>query len=89
LFGGSYAQAAAKSETKLDQISFNLGSFFAPSQFDVDGIVYHLDPNLVDWAWRLTKDVPDCDANTPSDKLPKSCYEAAAKPSCSIAATLP
>src|SRR5882724_10924653 len=24
---------------------------------DVGGMVYHLDPSLVDWAWRLTKDV--------------------------------
>jgi purine nucleoside permease len=28
----------------------------------VDGIVYHLDPDLVDWAWRLTKDVPLTDS---------------------------
>lgn len=29
---------------------------------------------------RLTKAVPDCDANTSSDKLPDSCYESAGNP---------
>ncbi|MCE9522129.1 MAG: DUF3604 domain-containing protein [Alphaproteobacteria bacterium] len=28
----------------------------------------------------LTREVKDCDANTPSDKLPTDCYEAAARP---------
>src|SRR5262245_59572366 len=40
LFGGSYAQAATKSDITLDQVAFKVGSLFQPTQVDIDGIVY-------------------------------------------------
>ncbi|MBI3677586.1 MAG: S8 family serine peptidase [Proteobacteria bacterium] len=46
LLGGSYAQAAVKTETTLDQVTFKLGSFFQPTQIDVDGRVYGVAGNV-------------------------------------------